>query len=82
MKYNVLCIFTLFQTGRAVPIVVQVIAWLPPSLAVTYVVGMVFWGMFNSQRKRIEKALKGTKGNVADELGFMNKVKTEVPMSI
>ena len=57
-------------------------AWLPPSLAVTYVVGMILWGMFNSQQKRIEKALKGTKGNVSDELGFMNKIKTEVKMSI
>ena len=56
----------------------QIIAWLPPSIAVTYVVGMILWGMFNSQQKRIKKALKGTKGNVADELGFMNKVKTEV----
>ena len=82
MKHNVLCIFTLFQTGRAVPIVVQIMAWLSASLAVMYVMGMVFWGMFNSQRKRIEKAMKGTKGNVADKLGFMNKVKTEVTMSI
>ena len=60
----------------------QVIAWLPPILSILYVTGMVLWGMFNSQRKRIEKAMKGTKGNVADELGFMNKVKTEVTMSI
>ena len=63
-------------------IAVQVLLWLPPSLAVTYVVETILWGMFNSQRKRIEKALKGTKENVADQLGFMDKVKTEVTMSI
>ena len=58
--------------------VIQVLAWTPPAVAVLYVLVSFVWAMFHSQRQRIQSALKGTKGNVAAQLGFMNKVKTEV----
>jgi len=70
--------FYLFQHGRAVPVIVQLVAWVPPTIAVFYVLLNFIWAMFHSQRQRIQSALKGTEGNVAAQLGFMNKVKTEV----
>ena len=78
MKYNVSCTSTICQSESAVSIVVQIIARLLQTLAAIYAVGKFLWGMFTSQQNRIKKALKGTKGNVADKLGFMDKVKTEV----
>ena len=60
--------------------IVQLIAWVPPVVAVLYVLLNFLWAMSHSQRQRIQSALKGTEGNVAAQLGFMNKVKTEVSL--
>ncbi|XP_078492068.1 uncharacterized protein LOC100180590 [Ciona intestinalis] len=67
-----------FRTPRAVPVVVQVVSWLPAVAGAAVVMIRLTWAMFHSQRNRVNTALAGAKGNMAAELGFMNKVKTEV----
>ncbi|XP_076817265.1 uncharacterized protein LOC143462849 isoform X2 [Clavelina lepadiformis] len=67
-----------FRTPRTVPVAVQIAAWMPATLAASFVIIKFFWAMMHSQHTRINRALKGTKENLAAELGFMNKVKTEV----
>ena len=69
------------QIDSAVSTVVQITAGVPPTLWAIYEVGKILLGMLNSQQKRIEKALQGTKKDVANQLGFVNKVETEVILS-
>ncbi|CAK8684892.1 unnamed protein product [Clavelina lepadiformis] len=59
-------------------IVTQILSWLPAGVGIFYGFVKVIWAMFNSQRSRVEKALEGVRRNLAGELGFMNKIKSEV----
>ncbi|XP_039260381.2 uncharacterized protein LOC120336713 [Styela clava] len=67
-----------YRTFRIVPVMGQILLWMPAGIAVISVVFRFIWAMCHSQRKRINEALDGTKTKMAEQLGFMNKVKTEV----
>ena len=73
MKYNVSCTSTMCQIEKAVQVST---VW--PTISRSGLIWMAIKAAWNSAQKRVEKVLKGTKGNVADELGFMHKIKTEV----
>nr|XP_002120296.1 uncharacterized protein LOC100178218 [Ciona intestinalis] len=66
------------RTSRAIPAEVQILAWMPAAMACLVVFGRFCYAMFQSQTRRVNQALVGAKGNMATELGFMNKVKDEV----
>lgn len=54
------------------------LAWMPTIVSSSFVLIRFVWAMSNSQRRRIHKAMEGTRGSMKEQLGFMNKVKTEV----
>ncbi|CAK8684873.1 unnamed protein product [Clavelina lepadiformis] len=66
------------ELSSTAAIVTQILSWLPAGVGIFYGFIKVIWAMFNSQRSRVEKALEGVRGNLAGELGFMNKIKSEV----
>jgi len=66
------------QSSRAIPVEVQILAWLPATAASLLVVVRFCYAMFQSQTRRVNRALVGASGNMAEELGFMRKVKDEV----
>uniref|UniRef100_H2YLT8 KAP NTPase domain-containing protein n=1 Tax=Ciona savignyi TaxID=51511 RepID=H2YLT8_CIOSA len=51
---------------------------MPAAMACLVVFSRFCYAMFQSQTRRVNRALVGVKGNMAAELGFMNKVKDEV----
>ncbi|XP_078493071.1 kinase D-interacting substrate of 220 kDa B-like [Ciona intestinalis] len=59
-------------------VVARVISFLPLTVATLVTVGKLTWAMLFTQRQMITSTISGTKGNLAMELGFMKKVKTEV----
>ncbi|XP_076810763.1 uncharacterized protein LOC143453352 isoform X2 [Clavelina lepadiformis] len=66
------------ELSSSAAIVTQILSWLPAGVGIFYGFVKVIWAMFNSQRSRVEKALEGVRGNLAGELGFMDKIKSEV----
>ena len=42
----------------------------------------LLFAVYNSQEKRINDVLQGAKKNVANELGFMHKIKEEVKFGL
>ena len=62
------------------PVGIQIFAWLPGAASASFVLIRFVYAMFNSQRSRVQAAMEGSRGNMKDKLGFMDKVKTEVSL--
>jgi len=69
---------SIFKYPRPVATGIQMLAWMPTIVSSSFVLIRFVWAMSNSQRRRIHKAMEGTRGSMKEQLGFMNKVKTEV----
>jgi len=80
LTYVVAVMFDLqvFKYPRSVPVGIQIFAWLPGAASASFVLIRFVYAMFNSQRSRVQAAMEGSRGNMKDKLGFMDKVKTEV----
>ena len=59
-------------------IVLKVVGILPIGTTVLITVVKFAYAFYNSQQNRIVSALQGVGKNLANELGFMNKIKDEV----
>jgi len=70
------------QVSRTFPVLVQVLAWLPAATALLFSAISFLKAMFNSQVVRITSALKGAKGDIGPQLGFMDKIKYEVGFTL
>nr|CAB3262168.1 uncharacterized protein LOC100178218 [Phallusia mammillata] len=68
----------ILRSTRAIPVEVQILAWMPATAAALLVIMRFCYAMFKSQTRRVNQALSGAKGNMAAELGFMSKVKDEI----
>lgn len=72
----------IFQGSKFVPVEVQILSWMPATVAVLVIVFRFCWAMCHSQTDRIRKSLAGSRGNMKTALGFMSEVKQEVAYTL
>ena len=68
------------EQAETTPIAIKILTIIPGAVAVMVKVGQFGFAFYNSQETRINRVLEGAKKNVANELGFMHKIKEEVSL--